>query len=227
MRIINLLSEPTCITLKLDICFSYRTETFVRNRKWLNISWNCVIRQCFFTWSIGTKRGHSDSRMWWEDIIKIGLWGVCTEGNQDNQLSAENRHQSAPAYVAVRITSYHHFRCVFWDYTRGRPSANILYTVCSLHGDHLIQESLSWEDKRTTKFIRQYRQKTPRSGAIFTHALKKITSCIYVDFCYIMWYYPTKVQMFCYSVSYFKADENEFPNNAHDMLLYETLYSKW
>jgi len=32
--------------------------------------------------------------------------------------------------------------------------------------------------------------------------------------------------MFWYSVLYFKVDENEFPNNANGMLLYETLYSK-
>jgi len=35
------------------------------------------------------KRGRSDSRMWWEDIIKNDLWEILAEGNQDNQLSAE------------------------------------------------------------------------------------------------------------------------------------------
>ena len=87
IHIINLLSEPTCIALELDICVSYSTETSVRNGKWLNISWICVIRRCLFTWIIGTKRG----RMWWEDIMKIGLWGIWTGGNQDKQLSAEKQ----------------------------------------------------------------------------------------------------------------------------------------
>jgi len=33
IHIINLLSEPTCIALELDICVSYSTETSVRNGK--------------------------------------------------------------------------------------------------------------------------------------------------------------------------------------------------
>jgi hypothetical protein len=96
----------------------------------------------------------------------------------------KNRQQSAPAYEAVRLNSYHYVRCVFWDYTRGRPSANIIYMVSSLQGDHQIQNSLSWEEKKTTKDIRQYRQQTPPSGAVFTHALKqKEQLLMYTFFC--------------------------------------------
>ena len=97
-------------------------------------------------------------------------------GLRDTRITSsrlKNGHQSAPAYEAVRLTSYQYVRCVFWHYTRDRPSANIIDMVCSLHGDHLIQKSLSWEDKKKTKDIRQYRQQTPSSGAVFTHVLKK------------------------------------------------------
>jgi hypothetical protein len=117
----------------------------------------------------------------------------------------KNGHQSAPAYEAVRLISYQYVRCVFWHYTRDRPSANIIYMICSLYGDHLIQKSLSWEDKKTTKDIRQYRQQTPPSGAVFTHVLKQ------------------KEHVFMYTFVFFFVALR--PNGGHGLLILEVSWS--
>jgi hypothetical protein len=118
VHIINLLWEPTCITLKLDICFSYRTETSVHNRKWLNNCWICVIGDVCLR-EVSVQKGVirtvvCDGKILWK--LAYGEFGM-----REIRISSsrpENRHKIAPAYEAARLTSYNYVRCVFWDYTR-------------------------------------------------------------------------------------------------------------
>jgi hypothetical protein len=159
VHIINLLSEPTCITLELDICFSYRTETSVRNRKWLNNCRICVIRRCYVKYR--HKRGSFGQSMWWEDIMKIGLWGIWTEGNQDKQFSAEKQTPKCSSIWSSKANLLQLRSVCFLGIHTGRPLPDRVYTVCSLHGDNQNQKSLSWEKKKTTKDTRQYWQQTP------------------------------------------------------------------